>query len=149
MAPPGSAQQSAVVVPCRGLAMQQPRCLRRRRAAVRTCLVLASLCSGASAEETGAACDADEPHADEEGLCCFSADDIRLERVGRAPGQLEPGDDVKLVGLTARPELNDQIVQVVGRVPAKGDDKWEVRLAGQEKPLCVKAERLARLRPAC
>ena len=75
------------------MAMQQPQvpsaqCLRRRRAAVRTCLVLASLCSGASAEETGAACDADEPHADEEGLCCFSADDIRLERVGRAPGQL-------------------------------------------------------------
>jgi hypothetical protein len=67
----------------------------------------------------------------------------------RAPGQLEPGDEVKLVGLTSRPELNDEIVQVVGRVPAR-EGRWEVRLrgGGQEQSLCVAAERLVRLRPA-
>ena len=67
----------------------------------------------------------------------------------RAPGQLEPGDHVRLVGLVSRAELNDQIVQVVGRVPAR-EGRWEVRLHsdGQEHSLCVAAERLARLRPA-
>ena len=67
----------------------------------------------------------------------------------RAPGQLEPGDDMMLVGLTSRPELNDQIVHVVAPVPAR-EGRWEVRLCvgGQQQSLCVAAERLTRLRPA-
>lgn len=64
----------------------------------------------------------------------------------RAPGQLEPDDDVRLVGLASRPELNNRIVQVVGPVAGR-EGRWEVRLSGQQQSLCVAAEKLERLRP--
>jgi hypothetical protein len=66
----------------------------------------------------------------------------------RAPGQLEPGDDVKLVCLASRPELNDKVVQVIGRVPER-EGRWQVRLSGQQESLSVSAEKLQRIRPAC
>ena len=68
----------------------------------------------------------------------------------RAPGQIEPGDDMRLAGLASRPELNDKIVQVV-RPVAEREGRWQVRLRGrgQEQSLCVAAEKLGRLRPAC
>jgi len=64
----------------------------------------------------------------------------------REPGQVEPGDYVRLNGLQAKPELNGMIVQVVGQVP-NNPSRLEVRLSGGNRSLSIPKDKMEQMRP--
>ena len=63
----------------------------------------------------------------------------------RKPGQIEPGDYVRLNGLQARPEMNGMVVQVIREAAQPG--RWETRIPGGDRSVSIAQEKMEQLRP--
>lgn len=63
----------------------------------------------------------------------------------RKRGQIEIGDDMMLVRLENRKDLNKRFVKVVGHGATEG--KWLVKLLDMAQPMAVSGDKLVRLRP--
>jgi hypothetical protein len=64
----------------------------------------------------------------------------------RQKGQIEVGDDMVLVGLSSRTELNGRFAKIIG--PGSVEGKWLDKLTDASQPMSVSGDKLLRLRPA-
>jgi hypothetical protein len=64
----------------------------------------------------------------------------------RKPGQVKPGDYVRLNGIESRPEVNGEVVQVV-RADPKQEGRWETRIPGGDSSISIASEKMELLRP--
>ena len=68
------------------------------------------------------------------------------KRYCRKPGEIKPGDFVRLNGIRSQPEINGELVEVIG--PDRNSmGRWEVRIPGGNRSISVAGEKMEHLRP--
>lgn len=64
----------------------------------------------------------------------------------REPGQIKQGDYVRLNGIQSRPEINGQVVEIIGE-DSRTEGRWQVRIPGGERSISIAATKMEQLRP--
>ena len=64
----------------------------------------------------------------------------------RKPGQIKPGDYVRLNAIQSKPEINAQVVEVV-KEDAQTEGRWELRIPGGDRSISIAAAKMEQLRP--
>ena len=64
----------------------------------------------------------------------------------RKPGEIKPGDYLKIQDIQSKPQLNGLVVQVLGPDPKK-EGRWETRVPGGDRSISLATKSLYQLRP--